>query len=211
MSKQDDVKVMLREAGILFAITLLSGLLLGFVYELTREPRRLQQEKAVQEACAAVFSGEEFKNVVFEQDSFVPSEALQQSLAQTGVTIGTVFDAKAGDVSLLGYVMESTSANGYGGDIVLYVGIRLDGTVNGVKILEMSETPGLGQEAPNVLTPQFAGKKVDSFTYTKTGAKADNEVDAITSATVTTKAVTEAVNGALAAAEELPGGGAQNE
>ena len=211
MSKQDDVKVMLREAGILFAITLLSGLLLGFVYELTREPRRLQQEKAVQEACAAVFSGEEFKNVVFEQDSFVPSEALQQSLAQTGVTIGTVFDAKAGDGSLLGYVTESTSANGYGGDIVLYVGIRLDGTVNGVKILEMSETPGLGQEAPNVLTPQFAGKKVDSFTYTKTGAKADNEVDAITSATVTTKAVTEAVNGALAAAEELPGGGAQNE
>lgn len=91
------------------------------------------------------------------------------------------------------------------------MGIRLDGTVNGVKILEMSETPGLGQEAPNVLTPQFAGKKVDSFTYTKTGAKADNEVDAITSATVTTKAVTEAVNGALAAAEELPGGGAQNE
>ena len=150
-------------------------------------------------------------NLVFEQDSFVPSEALQQSLAQTGVTIGTVFDAKAGDGSLLGYVMESTSANGYGGDIVLYVGIRLDGTVNGVKILEMSETPGLGQEAPNVLTPQFAGKKVDSFTYTKTGAKADNEVDAITSATVTTKAVTEAVNGALAAAEELPGGGAQNE
>lgn len=211
MSQQDDVKVMLREAGILFAITLLSGLLLGFVYELTREPRRLQQEKAVQEACAAVFSGEEFKNVVFEQDSFVPSEALQQSLAQTGVTIGTVFDAKAGDGSLLGYVMESISANGYGGDIVLYVGIRLDGTVNGVKILEMSETPGLGQEAPNVLTPQFAGKKVDSFTYTKTGAKADNEVDAITSATVTTKAVTEAVNGALAAAEELPGGGAQNE
>lgn len=62
-----------------------------------------------------------------------------------------------------------------------------------------------------MLTPQFAGKKVDSFTYTKTGAKADNEVDAITSATVTTKAVTEAVNGALAAAEELPGGGAQNE
>ena len=61
MSKQDDVKVMLREAGILFAITLLSGLLLGFVYELTREPRRLQQEKAVQEACAAVFSGKSLR------------------------------------------------------------------------------------------------------------------------------------------------------
>ena len=39
---------MLKEAGILFAITLIAGLLLGFVYELTKEPIRLQEEKAVQ-------------------------------------------------------------------------------------------------------------------------------------------------------------------
>lgn len=45
---------MLKEAGILFAITLIAGLLLGFVYELTKEPIRLQEEKAVQEACRAV-------------------------------------------------------------------------------------------------------------------------------------------------------------
>ena len=47
---------MLKEAGILFAITLIAGLLLGFVYELTKEPIRLQEEKAVQEACQAVFT-----------------------------------------------------------------------------------------------------------------------------------------------------------
>ena len=50
---------MLKEAGILFAITLIAGLLLGFVYELTKEPIRQQEEKAVQEACQAVFADAE--------------------------------------------------------------------------------------------------------------------------------------------------------
>jgi len=92
--------------------------------------------------------------------------------------------------------------------------IRSDGTVNGVSILDISETAGLGMEAPNVLVPQFAGKKVESFVYTKTGAKPDsNEVDAISSATITTKAVTNAVNGGIKAGLELLGqwGGGINE
>ena len=46
---------MLKEAGILFAITLIAGLLLGFVYELTKEPSSAGR-KAVQEACQAVFT-----------------------------------------------------------------------------------------------------------------------------------------------------------
>lgn len=50
MKNNTDVKVMLKEAGILFAITLISGLILGFVYELTKSPIRAQQEKAIQEA-----------------------------------------------------------------------------------------------------------------------------------------------------------------
>ena len=56
MKNKNDVQAMLKEAGILFAITLIAGLLLGFVYELTKEPIRLQEEKAVQEACQAVFT-----------------------------------------------------------------------------------------------------------------------------------------------------------
>ena len=55
MRENSDVRTMLKEAGILFAITLLSGLLLGLVYEVTKEPRRLQQERAIEEACIAVF------------------------------------------------------------------------------------------------------------------------------------------------------------
>ncbi len=212
MKNKSDVSTMLKEAGILFCITLLAGLALGFVYELTKEPRRIQQEKAVQEACIAVFpqAKEQGIELTFKDTGYVPDAALAAELAENSVEIGTVFAAYNND-TFYGYVVESTSAKGYGGDIVLYVGVGTDGTVNGVSITKISETAGLGMEAPNVLIPEFAGKKVESFVYTKTGAAAENEVDAISGATITTKAVTNAVNGGLKVALGLLGGGAVNE
>lgn len=213
MREKSDVRNMLREAGILFVITLLSGLLLGLVFEVTKEPRKLQQERAIEEACIAVFprAKEQGVELTFETLNTMPSAALQEELAQNNVEIGTVY--RASDAAgFYGYVVEAVSTKGYGGDIVLYVGVGADGTVNGVSILEINETAGLGMEAPNVLAPQFEGRKVDSFVYTKTGATpGTNEVDAISSATITTKAVTNAVNGGLKTALELLEGGAVHE
>lgn len=207
MKKNSDVNVMLKEAGILFAITLIAGLILGFVYELTKEPIRIQEEKAVQEACAQVFeSAAQFAELPYEA-----SEEMALELAETGVEIGTVFQALGADGSLLGYVVQSTSTEGYGGDIVLYLGVTLDGTLNGISLLEISETPGLGMRAQEVLAPQFRGKQVSQFTYTKTGGSSDSEIDAISGATITTEAVTNAVNGGLKVAEALRQGGADNE
>lgn len=212
MKNKSDVSTMLKEAGILFCITLIAGLLLGFVYELTKEPRRIQQEKAIQEACIAVFpdAGKQGIELQFEDIGYVQDETLTAELAESNVRIGTVF-AAYNNGTLYGYVVESVSTKGYGGDIVLYVGVGTDGTVNGVSITEISETAGLGMKAPNVLTPQFAGKKVESFVFTKSGATAENEVDAISSATITTRAVTNAVNGGLKVALGLLKGGAVNE
>ena len=212
MKNKSDISTMLKEAGILFCITLIAGLLLGFVYELTKEPRRIQKEKAIQEACIAVFPDAEEQGIElqFEDIGYVPEETLAAELAESNVRIGTVF-AAYNSGTLYGYVVESVSTKGYGGNIVLYVGVGLDGTVNGVSITEISETAGLGMEAPNVLTPQFAGKKVESFVYTKSGAAAENEVDAISSATITTRAVTNATNGGLKVALLLLRGGAVNE
>lgn len=200
-----DVNVVLREAGILFVITLIAGLLLGFVYELTKEPIAGQERKAVQEACRAVFQDASS----FEAVEYVPSEELQEQLAAAGVISGSAYRAFGSDGSLLGYVIESISKRGYGGRLSLYAGIDLDGTLKGVSILEISETPGLGMRAEEVLVPQFQDKNVDSFVYTRTGSTADNEIDAITAATVTTRAFTNAVNGALQMARELDvqGGG----
>lgn len=212
MENKSSLKTMLKEAGILFAITLIAGLLLGVVYELTKEPIRIQQEKAIQEACEAAFPVSEddkpgmegFPRFLFRPFSdYTLDEAFLSELAADGVEIGTIYtvidniDSLMGVSAYCGYVVEVTSKDGYGGDIVLYMGVDLEGTVRGVSILELSETPGLGMEAPKVLVPQFAGRNVESFVYTKTGAQADNEVDAITSATITTSAVVNAVNGGL--------------
>lgn len=207
MKNKNDISVMLKEAGILFAITLIVGLLLGVVYELTKEPIRIQQAKAVEEACRTVFGDA----VTFEETEYAPAPELEEELSASGVKIGSVYRALDGGGETLGYVVQSTSTQGYGGNIVLYLGVRNDGTLNDISILEISETPGLGMEAPDVLVPQFHDKKVESFVYTKAGAAADNEIDAITSATITTRAVTNAVNGGLKAVADLQEGGGANE
>lgn len=211
MKKSSDVKIMLKEAGILFAITLIAGLVLGFVYELTKEPIRIQQELKVQRACAAVFPAAEEGSLVFEQSKYVPDETFAAELAATGVEIGKVFEAASADGSFYGYVVESTTSEGYGGDIILYVGVTNDGILSGVSILDIAETPGLGMQAEDVLIPQFGNKQVPEFTYTKTGSTSESEIDAISGATVTTKAVTNAVNGGLKVALNLMEGGAANE
>ena len=90
------------------------------------------------------------------------------------------------------------------------MGVTSEGRLNGISILSISETPGLGMQAGEVLVPQFADKDVKTFQYTKSGAKADNEIDAISGATITTKAVTGAVNEGLAYFREvLQNGGVQ--
>lgn len=207
MKNKSDVSVMLKEAGILFAITLIAGLVLGVVNELTKDRIRIQQEKAVQEACAAVFQ----TAASFQEMEYEPDEALAQELSGNGVKLGSVYRALGSDGNPLGVVVESISTEGYGGNIVLYLGVTNEGMLNDISILEISETPGLGMLAPEVLVPQFHEKNVDSFAYTKTGAAAENEIDAISGATITTKAVTSAVNGGLKAAHALTEGGALNE
>ncbi len=207
MKNNSDIKVMLKEAGILFAITLIAGLVLGFVYELTKEPIEVQRQKAVQKACAAVFS----EASEFQELSYTVDDTLAASLAEDGVTIGTVYKALNADKAVLGYVLQATSSEGYGGNIVLYMGVTLDGVLNDISLLEISETPGLGMQAEKVLVPQFHDKKTDSFSYTKTGSQSDREIDAISGATITTRAITNAVNGGLRVAKELMQGGGANE
>ena len=201
--QNNEKKIMLKEAGILFAITLLAGLMLGFVYELTKEPIRLQEEKAIQEACRAVYVSAES----FEEASYVPSAELAAQLKETGVEIGTVYDALDAAGAHIGYVLESTTSEGYGGKITLYMGVTDEGQLNGISILSIAETPGLGMRAEEVLVPQFENVKADIFTYTKSQSQAENEIDAISGATITTEAVVNAVNGGVRfVAEELKGG-----
>ena len=114
-----------------------------------------------------------------------------------GVDIGEVMKALDGGGNVLGYVITVNDHEGYGGDIEFMMGVRNDGTLNGISLLSISETAGLGMRAEEVLKPQFAGKTAESFTYVKSGAAGDDQIDAISGATITTNAVTNGVNGGL--------------
>lgn len=211
MKSKSGIGEMIKNAGILFVITLLAGLALGFIYELTKEPIAYQQELKIQKACAAVFadaaSFEAVRVPLPEGYEYDPASSLAVEIpglndvlsyaAEHGTEVGTVYQALSEQGELLGYVINVSSKEGYGGEIALMMGVRLDGTLNGISILEIAETPGLGMQAEDVLVPQFADKLATAFNITKTGATADNEIDAISGATVTTRAVTNAVNTGL--------------
>ena len=99
------------------------------------------------------------------------------------------------------------SAKGYGGDVSVMTAVKPDGTVAGVAILDVSnETPGLGQNAAKEsFYSQYAGLK-KGVSLLKNGAKTENnEVDAVTGATITSTAVTRAVNAALDDFEKVKG------
>ena len=89
------------------------------------------------------------------------------------------------------------------------VGILSDGTVKGVEMLSISETAGLGMKAAEAdFKAQFNDKQVEKFSYTKTGEDGDDKIDAISGATITTNAVTNAVDSALVYFQNELGGGA---
>ena len=204
------MKSMLKDAGILFLITLVSGLLLGLVYQVTKDPIAVQEEKARMEARQEVFQDADH----FEDGEGFSEEAAQAVLNEGGFTQESINEYCAAydkDGGRLGYVITVTSHEGYGGDIKFTIGVRMDNTLNGMSILSISETPGLGMQAEEVLKPQFAGKKAESYVYTKGGASADNEIDAITSATITTNAVTNGVNAGLYYFQTELKGGSGNE
>ena len=90
---------------------------------------------------------------------------------------------------------------------VIAMGVQKDGTLNGISILSISETAGLGMKADtDDFKNQFRDKKVEKFQYTKTGAASEDEIDAISGATITTNAVTNGVNAGLAAFQYMEGG-----
>ena len=115
--------------------------------------------------------------------------------------------AKDASGNELGYAFTVTTSEGYGGDIQFAMGIQDDGTLNGISILSIGETAGLGMRAnTDAFKDQFKDKKVDKFEYTKTGATADDQIDALSGATITTNAMTNGVNAGLCAFQFEKGG-----
>lgn len=204
------MKEMMKNTGIMVAITLIAGLLLGIVYQVTKEPIAVQEAKAKQEACQEVFA--DFTDVSFEAVEVVAvDEEAWNSAGYGQETIDEVMMAKDSAGETLGYVVTVTTKEGYGGDIRFTLGVRMDGTVNGISILSISETAGLGMRAEEDLKPQFANRNVEKFEYTKSGTPSETQVEAISGATITTNAVTNGVNAGLYYFQTQLKGGSENE
>ena len=193
---------------ILTAITLVSGLLLGFVYGITEQPIKNAQEKAKQEAYKSVLADAK----EFEEYSDFDSKEAESALSEAGYSsdsVNEVVAGKDGSGETIGYVVTVTSKEGYGGDIKLSVGISSDGTVKGIEMLSISETAGLGMKSTEPeFKNQFKDKNVEKFSYTKTGEEGDDKINAISGATITTNAVTNAVDASLVYFQNVIGGSA---
>ena len=88
--------------------------------------------------------------------------------------------------------------DGFGGDIEIIIGINLQKEITGVEILSIDETVGLGMNAKNEeFRNQYVGKKVDHFQVVKNGKQNEDGVDSLSGATITSKAMTNGINGAL--------------
>ncbi|MCU6746628.1 RnfABCDGE type electron transport complex subunit G [Faecalicatena acetigenes] len=197
----------IKNTLILTAITVVAGLLLGIVYGITEKPIAVSQEKAKQEAFQAVLKDAASFETYKEFDADEASSLLKENgYAQDDIM--EIAEAKNAGGETIGYVINVASHEGYGGDIEMSVGILNDGTVKGIEMLSISETAGLGMKANEAdFKEQFKDKQVEKFSYTKTGEEGDDKIDAISGATITTNAVTNAVDSALVYFQNELGGG----
>ncbi len=194
----------MKNAAILTAITLVSGLLLGLVYEVTKEPIQASQEKAKQEAYKQVLpEAEAFKDA--EEFDEKKAEEVLETAGVSGCYVKGSAEALTGSGETLGYVVTTVSKEGYGGEIEISVGITSDGTVSGIEILSIGETAGLGMNATEpAFKKQFSNAKTEKFVVKKDDPSGN--VDALSGATVTSRAVTSAVNAGLAYYQNVLGG-----
>ena len=196
----------IKDTIILTLITLIAGGVLGLVYEITKDPIAKQQELAKQEAYKAVFEDADTFEVCVEAED----ADLAAYLAGEGFeaqTVNEIMEAKDASGETLGYAINLTTSEGYGGDITFSMGVQADGTLNGISILTISETAGLGMNATkDEFKGQFKEKQADAFEVTKTGASKENEINANSGATITSNAVTQGVNCGLKAFEYIKEG-----
>ena len=164
---------------VLAAISLVSALAIGFTYTKTKpaaEKVQLEKSKKALEAVLPAF------------------EKLGEKYESNGCTLTPAYKGE----ELVGTAVETVSHKGFGGDVQILVGFDAEGKIHNTAVLSIKETPGLGS---NMTNPKFKdqvnGKDPENF---KLSVKKDGgDVDAITAATISSRAFLDAVNTAVAA------------
>lgn len=169
----------------LLLVTLVAAAILGYVYDLTKEPIEIARLKAQQEAIEKVLPA-------FERlgDSY-------KVAAESGADSLEFFPAFKG-TDLIGIAVKTYTKKGFGGLITIMAGIDNKGNFSGYEVLEHAETPGLGSKMGvwfnNAEKPKqnIIGKspKTTKFKVVKDGG----DVDAITASTISSRAFLDAMN-----------------
>lgn len=191
MLKKSDIPQIIKVSIILFLITGISAFILAYANKVTKplidENNRIKQETAM-------------KKVMPDAESFEENTGF---IAEENAVVKKVYDAKAGGETV-GYAVLSEPM-GYNGAISMVVGISSDGVVTGLDITNQTETAGLGANCTNPeFTGKFEGKTAGIEVVKKTPG--ENQIDAMTSATITSKAVTGGVNAAIDAVKTIEEG-----
>ena len=196
----DGKKGIPKSALILCAITLIAGAALSGVYEMTKG--RIAEQQLAASAAS-------YREVCPGAADFVHDDGLNAAVeAFGGAVYGTDFGkayinevivGKDGSGDAAGYVISVTSADGFAGNITLSVGLSADGTVTGISFTELNETAGLGMLCgEDAFKSQFAGVNTERFILNKAGGStADDEIDSVSGASISSGAVVNAVNAAL--------------
>lgn len=175
--------------AVLLVVAVCSAVSIGYVYELTSEP--IAEAKKAKIVAAIKEMVKNFDNNPLEEKTTIGAD-------------GVVLYPAREDGNITSVAVETSSSQGFGGKIELIMGILMDGTVTGYKITQQNETPGLGSKVTEPsFSRQFVGLNThnDNFNLKKDGG----EIDAVTGATISSRAVVDAVKKAVNAYNNFAG------
>ncbi|MBW8323946.1 MAG: RnfABCDGE type electron transport complex subunit G [Prolixibacteraceae bacterium] len=166
----------------LFVITAVAGLALSAVYSVTKEPIAISQKAKINNAIKMVIP--EFETIA---DTVLMPQDGKDSIRIHRLLKGTENS---------GIAVETYTDKGFSGRFTLMVGFAPDGSISNIEVLEHKETPGLGTKmALPAFKDQFKGLKLSELPGEKLKVKKDGgSVDAITAATISSRAFCDAVN-----------------
>ena len=177
--------------AVLLGITLVASAGVGVVNMITVEPIAQAKQAATEAAL---------KEVLPEFDETVVGEL---SIDELPVVVYTA--TKGGEVA--GYAVQTMTKQGFGGIVRLMVGFTPAGEVINVNVLEQSETPGLGTKMADEGNPLISSIKGQQLAEKKlVGGKHGGDVDALTAATISSRAYVDAINRAWMAYRSVASG-----
>jgi len=187
VKKKNLESTFINMALVLVSIAFLSSASLAYVYKLTKD--KIEVSKKLKQL-------EAIKEVILPDYSNSPSEEMYKIKIEEGGELECYPARQNGELKSV--AVKTYTKNAFGGEMWLMVGMLPDGTINKVSVIDQKETPGLGTKVTEEkFKTQFMGKNPSSF---KLKVKKDGgDVDAITAATISSRAVCDAIERAYKA------------